>query len=133
MEGGKQLADWSAYALSDVFHSDCPARTVLDHVTSRWGVWVLMALREKDLRFYELRERIEGVSEKMLSQTLRTLVRDGLLWRAVEPSTPPRVTYGLTPLGRGTSEPLASMFGWIREHAVDILATQDEFDRKSRA
>jgi DNA-binding HxlR family transcriptional regulator len=133
VEGGKQVADWSAYAKSDVFHSDCPARTVLDHVTSRWGVWVLMALREKDLRFYELRERIEGVSEKMLSQTLRTLVRDGLLWRAVEPSTPPRVTYGLTPLGRGTSEPLASMFGWIREHAVDILSTQDEFDRNSRA
>ena len=133
MEGGKQVADWSTYALSDVFHSDCPARTVLDHVTSRWGVWVLMALREKDLRFYELRERIEGVSEKMLSQTLRTLVRDGLLWRAVEPSTPPRVTYGLTPLGRGTGEPLASMFGWIREHAVDILSTQDEFDRNSRA
>jgi DNA-binding HxlR family transcriptional regulator len=69
----------------------------------------------------------------MLSQTLRTLVRDGLLWRAVEPSTPPRVTYGLTPLGRGTSEPLANMFGWIREHAVDILARQDEFDRDSRA
>jgi DNA-binding HxlR family transcriptional regulator len=132
VEGGKQLAEWSAYELSDVFHSDCPARTVLDHVTSRWGVWVLMALREKELRFYELRERIEGVSEKMLSQTLRTLVRDGLLWRAVEPSTPPRVTYGLTPLGRGTSEPLASMFGWIRENAVDILATQAEFDN-SRA
>ena len=69
----------------------------------------------------------------MLSQTLRTLVRDGLLWRAVEPSTPPRVTYGLTPLGRGTSEPLLNMFGWIREHAVDIVATQDEFDRNSRA
>jgi DNA-binding HxlR family transcriptional regulator len=111
-----------------VFHSDCPARQVLDHVTSRWGVWVLLALREKELRFYELRERIEGVSEKMLSQTLRTLVRDGLLWRAVEPATPPRVTYGLTALGRGTSGPLADMFEWIRGHATDILATQAEFD-----
>lgn len=128
MTGGKQLTDWSAYAMSDVFHSDCPARTVLDHVTSRWGVWVLMALREKDLRFFELRERIEGVSEKMLSQTLRALVRDGLLTRVVEPTTPPKVTYGLTPLGRGTCEPLAAMFGWIRDHANDILTVRAEYD-----
>ncbi|HWO62731.1 MAG TPA: helix-turn-helix domain-containing protein [Umezawaea sp.] len=132
MEEGKQVTDWSAYALSDVFHSDCPARTVLDHVTSRWGVWVLMALRERELRFHELRDRIDGVSEKMLSQTLRALVRDGLLWREVEPSTPPRVTYGLTPLGRGTSEPLSTMFGWIRDHAVDILAGQAAYDETNR-
>jgi DNA-binding HxlR family transcriptional regulator len=128
MAGGKQLTDWADYADSDVFHTDCPARQVLDHVTSRWGVWVLMALREKELRFFELRERIEGISEKMLSQTLRTLVRDGLVWRAVEPSTPPRVTYGLTPLGAGTSEPLAAMFTWLRDHATDILAVQADFD-----
>lgn len=118
--------------MSEVFHSDCPARQVLDHVTSRWGVWILIALREKELRFFELRERIEGISEKMLSQTLRTLVRDGLLWRTVEPATPPRVSYGLTPLGTGTSEPLATMFGWIRDHATDILDVRAEFDRAGR-
>ncbi|KAA2258063.1 helix-turn-helix transcriptional regulator [Solihabitans fulvus] len=117
--------------MSDVFHADCPARQVLDHITSRWGIWVLIALQEKELRFYELRERIEGVSEKMLSQTLRTLVRDGLIWRAVEPSTPPKVTYGLTPLGRGTGERLAGMFGWIRDHAFDILAVQADYDQAS--
>ena len=128
MNDGKLVEDWSTYQMSEVFHSDCPARQVLDHVTSRWGVWVLIALRDKDLRFFELRERIDGVSEKMLSQTLRTLVRDGLLWRNVEPSTPPRVTYGLTTLGKGASEPLATMFSWIRDHAPDILSTQAEFD-----
>lgn len=133
MEDGEQFAAWSAYRTSDVFHSDCPARRVLDHVTSRWGVWVLMALRDGDLRFSELRDRIEGVSEKMLSQTLRTLVRDGLLWRAVEPTTPPRVTYGLTPLGRGTSDPLAAMFGWIRDHAADIVTGQARYDEVSSA
>lgn len=116
----------------EVFHTDCPARTVLDHVTSRWGVWVLLALRQKQLRFYELRGCIEGISEKMLSQTLRTLVRDGLVWRTVEPSTPPRVTYGLTPLGQGTSAPLANLFGWIRDHAIDILAGQADFDQVDR-
>ncbi|HEV7976410.1 helix-turn-helix domain-containing protein [Amycolatopsis sp.] len=115
----------------EVFHTDCPARTVLDHVTSRWGVWVLIALRPNALRFFELRQSIEGISEKMLSQTLRTLVRDGLVWRAVEPATPPRVTYGLTPLGKGTSEPLAELFGWIRGNVLDILAVQAEFDEVS--
>src|SRR5882672_6371523 len=114
MVEGDQLTDWAARNSGDVFHTDCPARQVLDHVTSRWGVWVLMALRERQLRFYELRERIEGISEKMLSQTLRALVRDGLVARTVTPSSPPRVSYALTPLGQGTSEPLASMFAWIR-------------------
>jgi DNA-binding HxlR family transcriptional regulator len=129
MVEGDQLTDWAARNSGDVFHTDCPARQVLDHVTSRWGVWVLMALRERQLRFYELRERIEGISEKMLSQTLRALVRDGLVARTVAPSTPPRVSYALTPLGQGTSEPLASMFAWIRDHAADIVAGQAEFDR----
>jgi DNA-binding HxlR family transcriptional regulator len=128
MNDGNHVAEWSAYQMSEVFHSDCPARQVLDHVTSRWGVWVLIALRDSDLRFFELRDRIDGVSEKMLSATLRTLVRDGLIWRDVEPSTPPRVTYGLTTVGKGTSEPLATMFSWIRDHAPDILSTQAEFD-----
>ena len=113
----------------EVFHTDCPARAVLDHVTSRWGVWILVALRERDLRFYELRESIQGISEKMLSQTLRTLVRDGLVSRSVEASTPPRVTYGLTLLGAGTSAALWNLFDWIRTHAPDIVAGQAEFDR----
>lgn len=124
-----QVTDWSAGEMGEVFHTDCPARTVLDHVTSRWGVWVLIALRQNELRFYELRERIDGISEKMLSQTLRTLVRDGLVWRVVEPSTPPRVTYGLTPLGRGASEPLAALFAWIRDHVTEILTVQADVDQ----
>nr|WP_051325610.1 helix-turn-helix domain-containing protein [Glycomyces tenuis] len=104
---------------------------MLDHVTSRWGVWVLIALREKALRFFELRERIEGISEKMLSQTLRNLVRDGLVWREVEPTVPPKVTYGLTPLGEGTGEPLAAMFEWIRDNAHQIQQTRAEFDGRN--
>jgi DNA-binding HxlR family transcriptional regulator len=116
----------------EVFHTDCPARTVLDHVTSRWGVWVLIALRDKELRFFELRRAIDGVSEKMLSQTLRTLVRDGLVWRAVEATTPPQVSYGLTPLGRGTGESLSTLFYWLRDNATDILATQNQFDEDGR-
>ncbi|MFJ4841727.1 winged helix-turn-helix transcriptional regulator [Streptomyces sp. NPDC088746] len=97
----------------DVFHTDCVARDVVDHVTSRWGVWVLISLRSNSLRFYELRESIQGISEKMLAQTLRALVQDGLVWREVEPTTPPQVTYGLTEFGRDVGEPLTELFDRI--------------------
>ena len=97
----------------DVFHTDCPARDVVDHVTSRWGVWVLISLRSNSLRFYELRDSIQGISEKMLAQTLRALVQDGLIWREVEPTTPPQVTYGLTEFGRDVGEPLTELFDRI--------------------
>ncbi|MFD0683605.1 winged helix-turn-helix transcriptional regulator [Actinomadura fibrosa] len=112
----------------DVFRRDCPARVVLDHVSGRWGVLVLTALGGGDLRFFELRERIEGISEKMLSQTLRTLVRDGLVVRTVEPSVPPKVSYGLTGLGRGIGEPLRALTGWIKEHAPEIVGAQLAYD-----
>ncbi|MEH0406060.1 winged helix-turn-helix transcriptional regulator [[Kitasatospora] papulosa] len=97
----------------DVFHTACPARDVVDHVTSRWGIWVLISLRSTNLRFYELRESIQGISEKMLSQTLRALVQDDLVWREVEPTTPPQVTYGLTEFGRDVGGPLTELFDRI--------------------
>ncbi|WP_030299740.1 winged helix-turn-helix transcriptional regulator [Streptomyces katrae] len=113
MEEGAQLTRPEAARRYEVFHTDCPARDVVDHVTSRWGIWVLISLRSNDLRFYELRESIRGISEKMLAQTLRSLVQDGLVWREVEPTTPPRVTYGLTEFGRDISEPLTELFDRI--------------------
>jgi DNA-binding HxlR family transcriptional regulator len=113
MTGGAQLTQAGAGKPYEVFHTDCPARDVVDHVTSRWGIWVLISLQSNDLRFYELRESIRGISEKMLAQTLRALVADGLVWRKVEPTTPPQVTYGLTEFGRDVGEPLAELFDRI--------------------
>ncbi|MEU6247089.1 helix-turn-helix domain-containing protein [Glycomyces sp. NPDC047010] len=112
----------------EVFHSNCAAVQVFGHVTSRWGIWVLLGLHDGPQRFFELRERIEGVSEKMLSQTLRNLVRDGLVWRRVEPTVPPQVTYGLTEVGGGTAEHLSSMFGWIKDNAGAIVDRQARYD-----
>jgi DNA-binding HxlR family transcriptional regulator len=86
---------------------------MVDHITSRWGVWVLISLRRHELRFFELRESIHGISEKMLAQTLRVLVQDDLVWRKVEPTTPPQVTYGLTEFGREVGEPLTELFDRI--------------------
>lgn len=115
MKEGAQLTGAEAGPRYEVFHTDCPARDMVDHVTSRWGIWVLISLRNSDLRFYELRDSIQGVSEKMLAQTLRALVKDGLVWRAVEPTTPPQVTYGLSEFGRHISEPLTDLFDRITE------------------
>ncbi|MFG3252603.1 winged helix-turn-helix transcriptional regulator [Streptomyces sp. NPDC048172] len=113
MAGGAQFTRAEAGGRYDVFHTDCPARDMVDHVTSRWGIWVLISLRSNDLRFYELRESIQGISEKMLAQTLRALVQDGLVWREVEPTTPPQVTYGLTDFGRDIGAPLTDLFDRI--------------------
>ncbi|MFF4298531.1 winged helix-turn-helix transcriptional regulator [Streptomyces vinaceus] len=116
MEEGVQLIRGESEQRYEVFHTDCPARDVVDHVTSRWGIWVLISLRSNDLRFYELRESIHGISEKMLAQTLRALVQDGLVWRKVEPTTPPQVSYGLTEFGQDIGEPLTDLFDRITHH-----------------
>src|SRR5579884_1058859 len=84
----------------DVFARACPSRSTLEHVTGRWGALTLTALSECTLRFNELRRRVDGVSEKMLSQTLHALERDGLVHRVAQPVNPPRVDYSLTPLGQ---------------------------------
>ncbi|WP_405408012.1 winged helix-turn-helix transcriptional regulator [Streptomyces decoyicus] len=115
MKEGAQLARVEAGHRYEVFHTDCPARDVVDHVTSRWGIWVLISLRSNDLRFYELRDSIQGISEKMLAQTLRALVKDGLVRRDVEPTTPPQVTYGLTEFGQEIGEPLTDLFNRITQ------------------
>ncbi|QEU89946.1 winged helix-turn-helix transcriptional regulator [Streptomyces kanamyceticus] len=115
MGEGAQVTKGDAGTGYEVFHTDCPARDVVDHVTSKWGIWVLIALRSNDFRFYELRDTIQGISEKMLAQTLRALVQDGLVWREVEPTTPPQVTYGLTEFGQHLGEPLTDLFDRITE------------------
>jgi DNA-binding HxlR family transcriptional regulator len=113
----------------DLFHTDCPARVVIDHVASRWTPLILSALQPKPLRFFEVRDKIGGISEKVLSQKLRTLVRDGLVERTVQPATPPQVSYALTPLGHGISVPLGHLFGWIAANGGAVLAAQDQHDR----
>jgi DNA-binding HxlR family transcriptional regulator len=105
----------------DVFHTDCPARHVLGHLTGRWTVLVLAALQPRPLRYHELRRKVEGISDKMLAATLRTLVDDNLLARTVTPDSPPQVTYALTGLGRGASEALRPLLDWVREHAEQIV------------
>jgi DNA-binding HxlR family transcriptional regulator len=132
MEVGSQAERDAWQGMSDAFNSECPAREVLDHITSRWGLLILAALGEGPRRFSELHAAIGGISEKMLSQTLRTLVRDGLLERTVEPTTPPRVSYELTPLGQGLTQSLEQFLSWIRQHTIDVVTAQRLHDQQHR-
>lgn len=106
-----------------VFPANCPSRTVLDHVTSKWGVLVLLALSEAEtLRWSELRRRAEGVSEKMLAQTLRILEGDGLISRVAHPVVPPHVDYSLTQRGQELAGHLRPLMSWILDNAEEMLA-----------
>jgi len=106
-----------------VLPAACPSRTVLDHVTSKWGVLVLLALADGTLRWGELRRVVQGISEKMLAQTLRTLEKDGIIVRTAYPEIPPRVEYGLTDRGRALNEHLLPLMGWIDDNAAEIVAS----------
>ncbi|GEK22916.1 winged helix-turn-helix transcriptional regulator [Cellulomonas xylanilytica] len=105
-----------------VLAAACPSRTVLDHVTSKWGVLLLVALSERTRRWGELRRIVEGISEKMLAQTLRVLEADGIVHREVTGSVPPRVDYSLTARGGELVTRLLPLMEWIVDNADDIVA-----------
>lgn len=105
-----------------VFPAACPSRVVLDHVTSKWGLLVLVSLTDGPQRWSELRRRAEGVSEKMLAQTLKTLEADGFVHREAFPVIPPRVEYRLTGLGEELAAHLVPLVGWVAEHADAVVA-----------
>ncbi|WP_051389024.1 winged helix-turn-helix transcriptional regulator [Arthrobacter sp. 35W] len=104
-----------------IFPAGCPSRTVLDHVTSKWGILLLAALADGPQRWSQLRRRAEGISEKMLAQTLKTLEADGFVRRDAWPVIPPRVDYSLTSRGDDVVAVLKPLVTWIAEHAEEIL------------
>ncbi|PYC80192.1 transcriptional regulator [Streptomyces tateyamensis] len=106
----------------------CPYRLVLEHVTSRWGVLILIELAERPQRFSELRRAIGRVSEKMLAQTLQTLERDGMVHRDAKPVIPPRVDYSLTELGREAAERVQLLASWTRERMDTVRAARLAYD-----
>lgn len=116
--------------IPSVFARDCASRHVLGTVTSKWGVLALAALHEGAYRFNALRRRVDGVSEKMLAQTLHALERDGLVRRDVQASLPPRVEYSLTPLGGQVATRLVGLIGLLEGEVGQVLAAQDEYDRR---
>jgi DNA-binding HxlR family transcriptional regulator len=114
----------------DVFARGCTSRAVLQHVTGRWGVLALVGLAAGPVRFNALRRRIDGVSEKMLAQTLQALERDGFVLRDVQASIPPRVEYRLTPLGERTAERLRGLVELLEDSMGEVAAAQEAYDAR---
>ncbi|NWK48120.1 helix-turn-helix transcriptional regulator [Acinetobacter sp. SwsAc7] len=111
--------------LGQVLSIECPSREILEHLTSKWSVLVLRCLSDGVHRFSELKQRIEGVSEKMLSQTLKTLEHDGFILRTVYPVVPPKVEYQLTILGSQAAEKTMYLIGWIEKSLPEILESKE--------
>ncbi|MFE9424035.1 winged helix-turn-helix transcriptional regulator [Kitasatospora sp. NPDC006697] len=123
-------------ALADEFAAyrrDCPSRTVVEVLANKWSLYVLAALGRSDrpLRFNELRRILDGITQKMLTQTLRALERDGLVARAVYPTVPPRVQYSLTEEGRAAGQLTTAIADWAVDHAHAIHAARARFDARA--
>lgn len=115
----------------DAFMAECPTRQLLESLTDKWLGLVLCALADGAKRHGELARRIAGVSQKMLTQTLRTLERDGLVTRSVTPSVPVRVDYALTPLGRDLLPVMVAIKTWAESHMDEIDAARESYDLRS--
>jgi len=118
---------------SEVSHERCAAvREVLNRVGDKWSVLIVFTLGPGPLRFGELRRNIEGISQRMLTLTLKGLERDGLVTRTVTPSIPPRVDYELTRMGRTLLVPVGALYEWADAHRSDIDAARLKFDASDR-
>jgi DNA-binding HxlR family transcriptional regulator len=111
------------------FDAQCPTRRVLDRIGDKWAVLILILLEHETLRFNELRRRIEAISQKMLSQTLKSLERDGLIRREVFPTVPVTVEYSLTGLGRTLAATVDSLRIWAETHIGTVEEAQRRYDR----
>src|SRR5215210_1140358 len=115
------------------FLAACPTRTVLDSIADKWATLIIDLLGEGPRRFGALQRAIGGISQKMLTQTLRTLERDGLVSRRVYPTTPPSVEYALTPLGQTLTEPLGALTAWAVANIDQVLAARAAFESRGSA
>ena len=111
--------------LGQVLSNECPSREILEHLTNKWSVLVLRCLSEGVHRFSELKQRIEGVSEKMLAQTLKMLEQDGFILRTVYPVVPPKVEYQLTITGSQAAEKINYLIGWLERSLPEILENKE--------
>lgn len=109
----------------DVLAGDCPSRPVLEHITCKWGSLTLSALSSEPARFGEIRRNVDGISEKMLSQTLKTLEADGLVTRHVQSTLPPHVDYALTPAGQRVAAAVATVIEAIYDVMPDVMNRQN--------
>jgi DNA-binding HxlR family transcriptional regulator len=114
----------------DVYQQNCPSRLVLDRIADKWAMLILGRLAEGTLRFNQLKRMVEGISQKVLTQTLRSLERDGLLVRKILPTSPIGVEYAITPLGATLTDAVEIVRRWTETHMCEVVAAQARFDRE---
>lgn len=114
----------------DVFARNCTSRETMEHATGRWGTLALVALLDGTTRFNALRRRVDGISEKMLSQTLHALERDGLVLREARPTIPPHVEYSLTPLGTDVAKQLHTLVELLESRMPEVMAAREAYDAR---
>ncbi len=107
---------------------DCPSRLLLEQIADKWSVLILAVLKREPLRFNEIRRRIEGITQKSLTQALRRLERNGIVSRTVLPGSPVAVEYQVTPLGRTLDKPFAALYLWTQDHLPQVEAARAVFD-----
>ena len=114
----------------NIFHATCLSRRVLELIADQWTPLVIYALEEGTMRFGQLLKRIDGISKKMLTQTLRAMERNGLVQRVVYPVVPPVVEYSLTPLGQTLIEPVQALRLWAYAHLQEVAQAQKAYDQR---
>ena len=117
--------------LPNVYDANCPTRYVLDVIADKWAALIIALLQEQPMRFTALHKGIGGISQKMLTQTLRSLERDGLVQRTVYAEVPPRVEYALTPLGQTLCKPIYALIKWSEENIEAVTTAQEQYDQHS--
>ena len=113
-----------------MYEGQCPSREALDRIGDKWASLIIGLLEDGTMRFSDLQRAIGGITQKMLTQTLRSLERDGLVKRTVYPEVPPRVEYSLTELGTTLIEPLAVLRDWAQQHISKVTVAQQEYDAR---
>jgi DNA-binding HxlR family transcriptional regulator len=124
------MADSVDKVLFDVFERACPSRATLEHATGRWGLLALVALLDGTFRFSALRRRVDGISEKMLSQTLHALERDGLVLREARSTIPPHVEYSLTEIGNEVATKLLDLIELLEGRMPQVMAAREAYDER---
>jgi DNA-binding HxlR family transcriptional regulator len=115
----------------DVYAKSCPSRMILDRISNKWSMLILNRLREETVRFNQLRREIDGISQKVLSQTLKYLERDGLIRRQAFPTVPVTVEYSITELGRTLSDTVHVLTHWAEKNYTTIAQAQQRYDAQT--
>ncbi len=117
--------------IKSVFAAACATRPIIDQIADKWSVMILAVICHEPSRFNAIKRRLEGVTQKALTQALRRLERNGIVARHVRPGPPVAVEYSVTPMGRSLQEPFAALYDWALAHAAEVREAQAEFDGRA--